>query len=64
MRISILSIALLLLSASSVGTEARQAAPGPPAEKVSTTTGDEELESFIPSEEVRADSSISFPADI
>ena len=57
MRAIAVCLLLLLLSVSPVGTGAAQEPP-PAAE----TT--EELEEFVPSEEIRADSAVSFPVDI
>jgi len=51
----LLATLLLVLAASPTG---------PPTDTPATTSSDEELEEFIPSEELPADSAISFPVDI
>ena len=69
MRIKVLSILLFLalLLATPAGPGAAQT-PAPPAteesEAATTASEEEALEEFIPSEEVSADSAISFPVDI
>ena len=60
MRYLCLSIAMVLLSVMPAGTGAL---PEPAAPAAQEKTG-EGLEEFVPSEEIRADSAVSFPADI
>jgi hypothetical protein len=57
MRALAVCLLLLLLSVSPAGTGAAQEPP--PDEETA-----EELEEFVPSEEIRADSAVSFPVDI
>ena len=60
MRSLLLCTALLVLSATPAGTGAL---PEQAAVSAQETAG-EELEEFVPSEEIRADSAVSFPVDI
>lgn len=60
MRILLLSTALLVLSATPAGTGALPEQTATSAQE----NAKKELEEFIPSEEIRADSAVSFPADI
>ena len=59
----VFSILMLLFSASPAGTEAEVQFHPPPAAG-SSGSGEEELEEFVPSERVPADTAVSFPWDI
>jgi len=63
MRIGAVLVAVLLLSAAPVGTEP---APGGSAAMRDPSGGvtEEELEEFVPSEQISADRAIAFPVDI
>lgn len=63
MRVAAVLLAVLLLSAAPVGTE-----PAPAGQAAAQTPPgaayEEELEEFVPSEEVSAERAIAFPVDI
>ena len=62
----LLFVVMLLAIPSGPGTPAQQEPAGtsPTGESGAATPGEEELEEFIPTEKVSADSAISFPVDI
>lgn len=55
---------LLLLAAALGGSAPASAPPAPPAEPQGDAVGEEELETFVPSERLPADSAVAFPVDI
>ena len=60
MRSLLLFTALLVLSASPAGTDT----PSPQTDASAQAAAEQELEEFVPSETIGADSAVSFPVDI
>ena len=66
MKAIVILLALCLLFAAPMGTESAQQESGSQGEESAAPAVDpqDRLEEFVPSEEISADSAISFPTDI